>query len=284
MKTPITYYGGKQKLISSILPYIPPHKIYVEPFLGGGAIFFAKKKSKKEIINDLNAEMINFFMVAQNHTEELANEITSIPYSRRFYMFNNFAYNHSEFFSPVKRAAILWNCTNSSFLAKIGAGWAFENEGKPTAENSFLVAQKRWQDPFFFQEINERLKDTIIHNQDAIKTIIAYDSPSTFHYIDPPYINTHQGHYKGYTETDFRNLLDTLANIQGTFMLSGFPSSQLLHHAQRFNWPVWNINQQKSSSESKTERKIETITINYTPEEFFPGSIPGQELHTSKLF
>ena len=38
MKTPISYYGGKQSLLKHILPLIPKHKIYVEPFFGGGAV------------------------------------------------------------------------------------------------------------------------------------------------------------------------------------------------------------------------------------------------------
>jgi DNA adenine methylase len=43
MKTPITYYGGKQNLISTILPLILKDKnLYCEPFFGGGAVFFAK--------------------------------------------------------------------------------------------------------------------------------------------------------------------------------------------------------------------------------------------------
>ncbi len=46
MKTPITYYGGKQKLVSKILPLIPEHKLYAEPFVGGAAVFFGKPKVK----------------------------------------------------------------------------------------------------------------------------------------------------------------------------------------------------------------------------------------------
>ena len=42
MKTPITYYGGKQTLLKYLLPLIPQHKLYCEPFFGGGAVFFAK--------------------------------------------------------------------------------------------------------------------------------------------------------------------------------------------------------------------------------------------------
>lgn len=44
LRTPISYYGGKQRLISKILPLIPEHNLYCEPFLGGAAIFFAKEK------------------------------------------------------------------------------------------------------------------------------------------------------------------------------------------------------------------------------------------------
>jgi DNA adenine methylase len=48
MKTPITYYGGKQKMLKHILPMIPKHTCYVEPFVGGGAVFWAKQQAKVE--------------------------------------------------------------------------------------------------------------------------------------------------------------------------------------------------------------------------------------------
>ena len=61
LKTPISYYGGKQQLLPKILPIIPPHKIYSEAFFGGGAVFFAKEPSEIEIINDVNKQVINFY-------------------------------------------------------------------------------------------------------------------------------------------------------------------------------------------------------------------------------
>ncbi len=57
MKTPITYYGGKQILTHEILELMPAHKIYVEPFFGGGAIFFAKGSSFLEVIHTLLIEV-----------------------------------------------------------------------------------------------------------------------------------------------------------------------------------------------------------------------------------
>lgn len=53
MRTPITYYGGKQTLLKYILPLIPPHERYTEAFCGGCAVLFAKEPSKCEVINDL---------------------------------------------------------------------------------------------------------------------------------------------------------------------------------------------------------------------------------------
>jgi DNA adenine methylase len=69
LKTPITYYGGKQQLCQIILDLIPEHQLYCEPFCGGAAIFFAKEPAKVEIINDTNRELINFFNAANGYND-----------------------------------------------------------------------------------------------------------------------------------------------------------------------------------------------------------------------
>ena len=80
-KTPISYYGGKQLMVSTILPLIPPHKIYVEPFLGGAAIFFAKKPSDFECINDLNGALVTFYQVVVSDFAILRKLIVETPAS-----------------------------------------------------------------------------------------------------------------------------------------------------------------------------------------------------------
>ena len=65
MKTPISYYGGKQTLLKHILPLIPEHALYTEAFCGGCAVLFAKEPAKCEVINDINTELVNFNQVAQ---------------------------------------------------------------------------------------------------------------------------------------------------------------------------------------------------------------------------
>ena len=71
LKTPISYYGGKQNMLQHILPLIPEHKIYTETFFGGGAVFFAKEKADSEIINDTNASVINFYKVCKTNFDAL---------------------------------------------------------------------------------------------------------------------------------------------------------------------------------------------------------------------
>ncbi len=66
MNTPITYYGGKQKMASLIVSLIPPHLLYCEPFVGGGAVFFHKSPSPAECINDYSGHVANFYQVAKS--------------------------------------------------------------------------------------------------------------------------------------------------------------------------------------------------------------------------
>ena len=66
MKTPITYYGGKQTLCATIINMMPAHKIYCEPFFGGGAVFWSKGKSYLEVINDKNDRLITFYRAVKD--------------------------------------------------------------------------------------------------------------------------------------------------------------------------------------------------------------------------
>ena len=50
LKTPISYYGGKQSMLNAIFPMIPEHTVYCEPFFGGGAVFWSKEPKKLEYI------------------------------------------------------------------------------------------------------------------------------------------------------------------------------------------------------------------------------------------
>lgn len=111
-------------------------------------------------------------------------------------------------------------------------------------------------------DIARRLEHVQIECADACYIINSRDSYDSFFYCDPPYINTCQGHYDGYTETDYENLLITLANIEGKFLLSSFPTDILEHYVKKYGWYQRQYEMNNSASGSR-KRKIEVLTANY---------------------
>ena len=49
----------------------------------------------------------------------------------------------------------------------------------------------------FTEQLCFRLENVTIENRDALEVISCYDSTDTFHFVDPPYINSDRGHYEG---------------------------------------------------------------------------------------
>jgi len=58
LRSPIVWLGGKGHMIAKILPLLPPHKTYVEPWGGGASILIAKPPSEIEIYNDLDSDLV----------------------------------------------------------------------------------------------------------------------------------------------------------------------------------------------------------------------------------
>ena len=79
----------------------------------------------------------------------------------------------------------------------------------------------------FTLQVQKRLSRTIIAGKDALEIIRNYDLDTTFFYLDPPYINSSQGHYKGYMTENYVDLPERLAKIIGKFLLSSFPNEPL---------------------------------------------------------
>ncbi|MEO1253972.1 MAG: DNA adenine methylase [Bacteroidota bacterium] len=71
MNSPFRYAGGKFYARKLITEQIPSHQAYIEPFAGGGSIFFAKKKVKFNQLNDLDNQLINCYLIIRDQPEEL---------------------------------------------------------------------------------------------------------------------------------------------------------------------------------------------------------------------
>ena len=261
-RTPITYYGGKQRMIPHILPLIPQHKLYAEPFFGGGAIFFAKEPSVCEWVNDLNGEVANFYEQCKSNFDALQKMIISTDcYSRIYHRRAGIIYDNPECFTPVERAWAFWIQTNFSFSAKIKGGWSYELQDGSCARR--FVTKKN----AFDEIIRCRLANVYVENKPALDLIKSLDAETTFFYIDPPYPGSNQGHYAGYSITDFVDLLNLLTTIKGKFLLSSYPLPILTEYTHKWKWHQKEISQQLSAVNGKTRsgrKKIECLTMNYT--------------------
>ncbi len=255
MRTPITYYGGKQSLLKYLLPLIPPHKIYCEPFFGGGALFFAKPKSEVEVINDLNGEVINFFKVVKTKFTELQKEIQGSPHSRELFKRAKAIYDFPDMFSDVQRAWAFWVLTNQGFAGIIGS-WGF---GKTNSKEK-AVAGKR---DSFTKEYAERMKTVQVEHNNALTVIDRCDDKSAFIYCDPPYIGSDQGHYEGYSESEYEALLNKLAKLKGKFLLSSYPNPILNKFIKKYKWKVKKISKSVAVTKLTDKQKVEMMVMNY---------------------
>lgn len=255
MRTPITYYGGKQSLIKYLLPLIPQHTIYCEPFFGGGALFFAKPKSEVEVINDLNGEVVNFFKVVKTKFSELQKEIQGSPHSRELFKRAKAIYDFPDMFSDVQRAWAFWVLTNQGFAGIIGS-WGF---GK-TASKEKAVAVKR---DAFTKEYADRMKTVQVEHNDALKVIDRCDDKNAFIYCDPPYINSDQGHYDGYSESEYEALLNKLAKVKGKFLLSSYPNAILSRFIKKYKWRVKKVSKSVAVTKLTDKQKVEMMVMNY---------------------
>lgn len=260
-KTPISYYGGKQQLVNKLLPMIPPHRIYCEPFFGGGALFFAKQPSYLEVINDINDNLINFYIQLQNNFDDLQRLIQATLSSESIYRWAKSVYNGTEPADQLHRAFATWIVCNDSFMCTPSGSWKWDN-GTDQSHHGRVYEHLRRN---FCPWLQQRLATVQISCRDALLVIQQRDTPDTFFYLDPPYPNTDQAHYSGYTSDDLGQLLDTLRQIKGKFLLSNYDAPILHQYATQENWQLISISMNKCAT-NKYQRatKTECLLSNYT--------------------
>jgi DNA adenine methylase len=259
MKTPITYYGGKQKLLKRILKMIPEHKLYAEPFVGGAAIFFGKETSKVEVINDTNKELINFYRTVQNDFVGLEKMVRISLHSRTLHADAKVMYENPHLFTEIQRAWAVWILAAQSFSSMLNGTWGYDIAKNST---SLKINNKRTG---FTEDYAIRLQNVQIECTDAIRIIQSRDTATSFFYIDPPYVGSDCGHYNGYTQEDFDRLMKLLSRIKGKFLLSSYPNKSLTEFIQKKGWFTEHIQMDVTvaAKSGKRKPKTEVLTANY---------------------
>lgn len=218
MKSPVRWVGGKSKSVKYLLDLIPEHYTYVEPFFGGGWLYFAKDKAKVEVINDVNNDLMNFYNVILNSYDEFAEKFKYLVPSRA--LFNEYK-GKTNHLNDVDRAVVFYYINRTCFSGDMQR----PRLGTSNIRRSNICTVTDDVDKFL-KPIHSRLKDTLIESLDYREIIKRYDmNPNTkekregFFFIDPPYKETY-GYESEFSTENHEELSDMLKNLNSKFLLT----------------------------------------------------------------
>ncbi|MDR1113333.1 MAG: DNA adenine methylase [Bacteroidales bacterium] len=259
MKTPITYYGGKQGMLKHIRPLIPEHDLYCEPFAGGAAVFFDKEPAKVNVINDLNGELINFYRTVITDIDGLRIEVEKTLHSRKQHQHAWYIYNNPDYFSNVQRAWAVYALSKLGFAGQLSSSFGFDkSEGRHPRKIRFAKQ-------VFTDDLRNLLEHATIECDDAFIVIKRYDCDNAFHFIDPPYVGSNMGHYSGmFNEQSLIELLDLLSEVRGKFMLTMYPNEIIGQYADKNKWIIHRIDRCIYAYKASARRRQEEwLVCNY---------------------
>lgn len=263
MKTAIKYHGGKSYLAKYIVSLFPKHKRYVEPYFGGGSVFFEKEPVGAEFVNDLNRELIDFWCVLRDTPSRMLHKLWATPLSQ--VMFEEAASNLTND-DRLQRATAFF-IRNRQSRQGLGKDYCTPTKRLRRGMNENVSAWLSAIDGL--PELHRRLQRVEIRCQDALRFIRDLDSVDTLFYLDPPYLHETRssvGEYGGLemSVADHLSLLRLLKTISGKFILSGYRSESYDSACAENGWNRLDIETPNhASSKSKKDIKTECLWMNY---------------------
>ncbi len=223
LKSPLNWFGGKGILQKEIVPLLPAHHLYVEPFAGAAQVLFAKPPSAVEVLNDLNSGLIHFFRVLRDPASfaQFERLCALTPYSREEWQEDKATWEATD--DPVERAYRWFIVARMSFSGQFGTSWS---SGKNFSRGGQSYAAYKWLHTIDgLAAVHARLLRVQFEHQDWRPILARYDSPATLFYLDPPYILSLRGR-GGYEhempDADHAELVALLLRLQGKAIISGY--------------------------------------------------------------
>lgn len=213
-KNVFPYPGNKARHSEWIIQHLPEHTCYVEPFGGAAGVLFNKPKSKVEVYNDVNDDIVHFFRVLRERPEELKEWLSRVPFSRKRY--DEWA---DEFYAgercddDVERAGRFFFLRYSQFSGKCDAKAGFASG--PLPGNKAAAFQNKVE---ALTNFAERIKYAYIENKDWEELVGKYDREETVFYFDPPYEGT-EGMYNS-QGFDHYELYQVVEELEGRCLIS----------------------------------------------------------------
>jgi DNA adenine methylase len=266
---PLKWHGGKGayngKLARWIISNMPPHRTYVEPYFGGGAVLLHKDpEGTSEVVNDLNGDLMNFWAVLAKTPDRMLRQLWATPLSEPAF---DAAFQDLADQDDVRRATAFFIRVRQSRQGLM-KDFATLSKGRTRGDMN-EQASAWWSAVEGLPEVHDRLKRVVIFSRDALEVIRKTDSPDTLFYLDPPYMHETRSDKKSYGKFemsvgDHAALLSVLLNVRGKFLLSGY-DSELYRQASvagGWRWRKFDIANNASSAEQK-EIKTEFLWSNF---------------------
>lgn len=248
----LTRLGNKRKLIKKIYKYFPAHRMRIELFFGAGGAYFNMPKPKYAILNDLDADVYNLYMVMLKDKERLYREIELMPIDECLMKY----WKKNEETDPVMKAVRFLLISNFSYLGKgYNIRFGLDNAKKKLLSNI---------EPTF-----EYLQHAKIMCSDFRKVIpkISFtkglnDKEKAFVYMDPVYLDT-EHFYKvpNWTEKDTLDCLDIMVNCGIRCAMSEFNHPFVVNSAISRGLQVIEIGERANLKNRRTEILITNYPI-----------------------
>jgi DNA adenine methylase len=242
--------GNKARIAEKIIPYFPKHSFYLEPFMGAGGMFFAKPKARYNILNDLDDDVYNLFMVILNRKEELVDLFKKMPYSSSLLKY----WKQNKETEEVRKAIRFLFLSNFTLYGK-------PNTVRYGTENSKSIFLSRIDKIFDF------IQDVQFYNGDFRKFLKIFDkdtvnSNNSFIYCDPPYLGTDNNYSNSFTEQDSVDLFDCLEKTGVKWAMSEFNNDFIIEQAKSRNLKINYIGTRPNIK----NRRTEVLITNYEPQ------------------
>lgn len=219
----LKYPGSKWRIADWIVRHMPAHDTYLEPFFGSGAVFFRKKPSRLETINDLSGDVTNLFRVIRDAPDRLVAAVEMTPWARAEY---DLSYDRDlGELDPVEAARRFlvqcWQSHGSRLNWSNGWRMILQADKGPNT-----VGYRQWiRLPERILATTSRLKSCQIENRPALDVIAAHRFERVLIYADPPYVlgtRSREQYAHEMADEEHEELLAVLAEHPGPVLLSAY--------------------------------------------------------------
>lgn len=267
----LKWAGGKRQLLDTLIPLVPKdYSVYCEPFVGGGALFFALQP-QSACINDVNHELIRVYTVIKNDVDALIEQLKQFQNNKdQFYEIRSWDRNKDKYthLSDIEKAAriIYLNKTCFNGLFRVNASGEFNvpfgNYANPNIVNEPVLRAIS----FYFN--NSEIVFNAIDYAEILKNL----PDNAFVYLDPPYDPVSvTANFTGYTKDGFsrdeqiklRKCCDELNERGIKFMLSNSATDFICDQYSKYNIEIISAKRLVGADASKRGRIQEVIVRNY---------------------